>query len=207
MTKIAKNHPKPNLILASASPYRRQLLERLGLLFTVQAVDIDETVHTGESAQELVSRLSRGKAHAAMDRLEPDDKTAVIIGSDQVAVHDGIILGKPGDAARAREYLSRFSGNMVQFLTAVFVIDVWNHASHEHTDITRVHFRDLADSEIRDYVDREQPFDCAGGFKAESLGIVLFNRIESDDPTGLLGLPLIWVAQALRESGMDTLSD
>ena len=207
MTKIAKSRSKPILILASASPYRRQLLERLCLDFTVRPADIDESRHSRETAQAYVGRLARGKAQAIADNMPPDQKNSVIIGSDQIAVHKENILGKPGDANNACEQLSQFSGSMVRFLTAVCILDTSLDAYREHTDETRVYFRELTHAEIASYVDREQPFDCAGGFKAESLGIVLFNRIESDDPTGLLGLPLIWVAQALRKSSIRTLPD
>ena len=207
MTKITETRSKRRLILASASAYRRRLLQRLGLNFTVQAADIDESRQADESAQTQVTRLARGKAVAIANKLQSNEKNVVIIGSDQVAVHNEQILGKPGDAKNACEQLARFSGSMVQFLTAVCVLDVANNILHEHTDETQVYFRKLSNSEIESYVDREQPFDCAGGFKAESLGIVLFSQIDCSDPTGLLGLPLIWVTQALRACGIKTLAD
>ncbi|MEM6639785.1 MAG: Maf family protein [Pseudomonadota bacterium] len=180
------------LILGSGSTYRRELLERLGLDFDVMAPHIDETPHTGEPPDALVARLAREKA-AAVAKAHPD---AVVIGSDQVAVLDGQILGKPVTVARARAQLANASGREVGFLTGVCVRSA--RLSQSHLDVTRVVFRTLSDSDIERYVKREEPLDCAGSFKAERLGISLFERIESSDPTGLIGLPLIWLSAALR---------
>jgi septum formation protein len=193
---------RPSLILASASPYRRALLERLELPFRQRAAEIDESPRPGESPADLVRRLARSKAEAVA-RAEPG---AVVIGSDQVAVRGDEILGKPGDAAAAIDQLSRSAGRHVEFLTGVCVLGgAQPEDPEEHIDITRVVFRPLAAEEIRRYVEREQPFDCAGSFRAEALGIALFERIDSQDPTGLIGLPLIWLAGALRRVGLPVL--
>lgn len=185
------------LILASTSRYRRALLARLGLPFECVAPDVDESSLPGESPPALAARLARLKAEAVAAR----HPAAVVIGSDQVAVRGEEVLGKPGTVGRCREQLRRSSGREVTFLTAVHVIDGPAGASESHTDVTRVRFRVLSDDEIARYVERDQPLDCAGGFKAESLGIALFERIESADPTGLTGLPLAWLCGALRRAG------
>lgn len=189
----------PTLVLASASPYRRALLERLQLPFRQRPADVDETPRPDETPAELVRRLARSKAEAVA-RAQPG---AVVIGSDQVAVRGEEILGKPGDAATAVDQLTRSAGRHVEFLTAVCVLGPGGDAEpEEHIDITRVVFRPLAADEIERYVERERPFDCAGSFRAEALGITLFERIDSQDPTGLIGLPLIWLAGALRRLGL-----
>jgi septum formation protein len=191
--------PQPELVLASASPYRRALLERLGVPFRQRSADIDETPQRGESAAELVMRLARAKA-GTIARAEPH---AVVIGSDQVAVRGDDILGKPADAADAMAQLALSAGRQVEFLTGVCVLAPGHKEDpEEHMDITRVVFRPLDAGEIRRYVERERPLDCAGSFRAEGLGIALFERIDSQDPTGLIGLPLIWLAQALRRLGV-----
>jgi septum formation protein len=188
-----------SLVLASASPYRRALLERLGLAFRQLPADVDESRRPGESPAELVRRLARAKADAVARR-EPG---SIVIGSDQVAVRGEEILGKPGDAEHAVDQLTRSAGRHVEFLTAVCVLGgAHPDEPEEHIDITRVTFRPLPPEEIRRYVERERPFDCAGSFRAEGLGIVLFERIDSQDPTGLIGLPLIWLAGALRRLGL-----
>lgn len=187
------------LVLASGSPYRRELLERLQLPFRQVPADIDETPRPGESPAELVRRLARAKAEAVA-RQEPG---SIVIGSDQVALRGEEILGKPGDAEHAVDQLTRSAGRHVEFLTAVCVLSgAHPDDPEEHIDITRVTFRPLPAEEIRRYVERERPFDCAGSFRAEGLGIVLFERIDSQDPTGLIGLPLIWLASALRRLGL-----
>ena len=185
------------LILASTSRYRRALLERLGLPFACVAPQVDESRHAGESPLALASRLAREKAQTVA-RAHPQ---ATVIGSDQVAARDEELLGKPGTVAACRDQLRRSSGRSVLFLTAVHVIDGATGSSESHVDETRVQFRELADDEIDRYIERDQPLDCAGGFKAESLGIALFERIDSADPTALTGLPLAWLCQALRRAG------
>ena len=186
------------LILASTSRYRRALLGRLGVPFDCVAPDVDEARLPGESAVDLAARLARLKAEA-VSRLHP---AAVVIGSDQVALRGSEVLGKPGTVERCREQLAHSAGRDVVFLTAVHVIDGPSGRADSHVDRTTVLFRELATDEIDRYVERDRPLDCAGGFKAESLGISLFERIDSSDPTGLTGLPLAWVCGALRRAGM-----
>jgi septum formation protein len=186
------------LILASTSPYRRLLLARLGLPFECVAPAADEVRLPGEPAAQMAARLARLKAEAVA-RLHP---AAVVIGSDQVALRGTEVLGKPGTVERCREQLLQSSGQAVIFLTAVHVIDGPAGRSEAHTDRTVVQFRPLTLAEIDRYIERDQPLDCAGGFKAEALGIALFERIESTDPTGLTGLPLSFVADALRRAGL-----
>ena len=186
------------LILASTSRYRRALLGRLGLSFDCVAPRVDEARQPDESAVGMASRLARLKAEA-VSRLHP---SAVVIGSDQVALRGHDLLGKPGTVERCREQLQQSSGRDVVFLTAVHVIDGPAARAESHVDRTTVHFRDLAVDEIDRYIERDKPLDCAGGFKAESLGIALFERIDSADPTGLTGLPLAWLCGALRRAGL-----
>lgn len=186
------------LILASTSPYRRTLLERLGLPFECVAPRVDETPLPGESAAEMSLRLARLKAEAVAAQF-PD---CLVIGSDQVALRDTEKLGKPGSVEACRAQLLQSSGREVQFLTAVHFVDGPRHRTESHVDRTLVRFRTLQPAEIDRYIAADHPLDCAGGFKAESLGIALFERIESEDPTGLTGLPLIWVAAALRRAGL-----
>jgi septum formation protein len=187
----------PQLVLASTSKYRRSLLDRLSLPYTVQGPMIDESALPGEDPIALVSRLARAKAHAVAERYPQ----GVIIGSDQAAILGRTILGKPETVERCVEQLRNASGQRVSFHTAVHVVDLRNRRHEAHVDTTTVAFRSLAETEIRNYVARENPLDCAGGFKAESLGIALFDRIDSQDPTALIGLPLIWLAGALRRAG------
>ena len=185
------------LILASTSPYRRALLERLQVPFECVAPEVDETRQPDEPAEKMACRLARLKAEAVSSRYPQ----AVVIGSDQVAVRGEDVLGKPGTTARCFEQLRQSSGQEVLFLTAVYVVDGSTGTAESHVDITRVRFRRLTTPEIERYIELDQPLDCAGGFKAEALGIALFEQIESTDPTGLTGLPLAWVAGALRRCG------
>ncbi|MDE2050303.1 MAG: septum formation protein Maf [Gammaproteobacteria bacterium] len=187
----------PELILASTSPYRRSLLERLGLAFTALPPQTPEDALPGELPPDRALRLAVAKTQAIASS-RPD---AVIIGSDQVAAVGGRILDKPGDAARCRAQLTAASGSSARFHTACAVIAPKAGIRMLHIDTTTVFFRSLTDQEIERYVERERPFDCAGGFRAEGLGISLFESIESRDPTALIGLPLIWVACALRRAG------
>lgn len=186
------------LILASTSRYRRALLGRLGVPFDCVAPQVDEARQPDESAAAQAARLARLKAEA-VSRLHPG---AIVIGSDQVALRGSEVLGKPGTVERCREQLTLSSGRDVVFLTAVHVIDGPAGWSDSHVDRTTVRFRDLTAEEIDRYIERDRPVDCAGGFKAESLGIALFERIDSSDPTGLTGLPLAWVCGALRRAGL-----
>ncbi|WP_192036631.1 nucleoside triphosphate pyrophosphatase [Halomonas sp. YLGW01] len=191
----------PPLILASSSPWRRQLLERLGLPFTWASPEIDETPRPGESPDALVHRLALAKA----SRLAETFSHHLIIGSDQVAVFDGEILGKPGSDAAARAHLARFSGQRVHFMTGLALLDTaggrhW--LAHETFDVV---FRHLRADEIARYVAREQPLDSAGSFRMEGLGIALFERLEGNDPNSLIGLPLIRLCAMLRDAGLDPL--
>ncbi|WP_028917411.1 Maf family protein [Pseudoxanthomonas sp. J35] len=183
------------LILASTSRYRRELLQRLRLPFECASPGIDETPLRAESPPQLVRRLAQAKADAVAERF-PD---AWVIGSDQAAELDGQVLGKPGGREAAIAQLTQMSGRTVRFHTAVCL----RRGAHElaTVDLTQVHFRTLAADEIERYVDAEQPFDCAGSFKCEGLGISLFEAIENRDPTALIGLPLIALSGLLREAG------
>lgn len=190
----------PPLLLASTSPYRRELLARLRLPFETARPEVDETPRADEDPTALVARLAQAKAIA----IARQRRGAWVIGSDQVAQFEGRALGKPGDRAHAIAQLSSMSGRAVQFRTGVCVLrmgaDGAFHA-HEALDTTVVRFRALADEAIARYVDAEQPFDCAGSFKSEGLGIALFDAIQTDDPTALVGLPLIATARLLRAAG------
>ena len=186
------------LILASTSPYRRELLSRLGVPFDVAAPGTDETRHPGEDPKAMVARLAREKAAAVAAKAGD----ALVIGSDQCAVLGGVVLGKPGSYDKAVSQIAAASGHSVRFLTAVCLHDAASGQIREALDETVVKFRKLQDAEIRRYVDREQPLDCAGSFKSEGLGITLFERIENRDPTALMGLPLIALAGLLRDAGV-----
>ncbi|HJR72585.1 MAG TPA: Maf family nucleotide pyrophosphatase [Luteimonas sp.] len=183
------------LILASTSPYRRELLARLGLPFGTVSPQVDEAPIPGEAPPETARRLAAAKAAAVVAR-EPD---AWVIGSDQIAELDGSALGKPGGREAAIAQLSAMSARAVRFATAV-TLQRGEERFHA-LDSTLVRFRPLSAEEIARYVDAEQPFDCAGSFKSEGLGIALFDAIESRDPTALIGLPLIAVAGLLRKAG------
>lgn len=185
------------LILASTSPYRRALLERFRLPFRCVAPEVDEAHRDGEAAAERSARLALAKAAAVAAR-HPD---AAVIGSDQVALCEGIVLDKPGSASVAIEQLHRLSGRVASFHTAVAVQYRRGAVFDSFTNVTQVRFRALSPTEIERYVAAEQPFDCAGSFRSEALGSVLFEGLVSDDPTGLVGLPLIRLAASLRSMG------
>lgn len=189
------------LILASSSVYRQALLKRLQLPFETYAPDVDETPLAGEPAEQLARRLSLAKARAVAV-LQPG---ATIIGSDQVASLSGRLLGKPGTAARARVQLAQSSGQLVEFHTAICVI-ASNGTEFVECVRSTVQFRHLQAGEIDRYLELERPWDCAGSFKWESLGISLFERLRGDDPTALEGLPLICLSKLLRQLGIDALS-
>lgn len=184
------------MILASASRIRGELLDRFGLPYRVDAANVDEAPLQGEPPDALARRLSAAKAEAVSAR----HPAACVIGSDQVALHDGVVLGKPGTADRARSSLAAFSGGTVLFLTGL-ALARGGVIQHHHLDRTTVRFRDLSDAEIERYVERDQPLDCAGSFRLESLGPSLFESVHSEDPTALLGLPLITLAHCLRAQG------
>jgi 7-methyl-GTP pyrophosphatase len=187
----------PPLILASTSPYRRELLARLRLAFESMPPEVPEEHLQGESPADRSLRLALAKAQAVA-RLHPG---ALVIGSDQVAAVGEQLLGKPGDAAGCRVQLGTLSGKTARYYTACALVGVNAGVRLAHVDTTTVVFRSLSAAEIERYVACEQPYDCAGGFKAEGLGVALFECIESEDPTALIGLPLIWLAGALRGAG------
>lgn len=190
-----------SLVLASTSAYRRALLERLGLPFTVARPEVDESPLPGESPEVLAERLALAKAEAVLIRVaEHTQRGTWVIGSDQVAELDGRPLGKPGTRAAAVAQLQSMSAREVRFLTALSLAGPDGRRLRA-LDITTVRFRALAIDEIERYVDREQPLDCAGSFKSEGLGIALFDGIDNHDPTALIGLPLIATARLLREAG------
>ncbi|MHB0763237.1 Maf family protein [Stutzerimonas sp. NM35] len=188
-----------HLLLASSSPYRRELLSRLRLPFDCRAPHIDETAHPDESPEQLVRRLSREKTRALAET-HPDH---LIIGSDQVAVLGDRIIGKPHTFERAREQLLSCSGKRLDFLTGLTLLDSRN--ASEQVDCVRfsVLFRDLGEAQIERYLRAEQPFDCAGSFKAEGLGISLFRATEGEDATSLIGLPLIRLVDMLNNAGIE----
>jgi septum formation protein len=189
----------PRLILASTSRYRRELLARLGVPFDVQAPDTREEPLAGESPPAMAARLALAKARSIAG------PHLVVIGSDQVASLDGRVLRKPGAHDVAVAQLRACQGKTVLFHTAVAVVATDTGATAEHVDRTEVRFRRLGDAALEEYVRLEQPLDCAGSFKIEGLGVALFEQVSSHDPTALIGLPLIFVAHALRTMGLDPL--
>ena len=190
------------LVLGSTSRYRRELLARLGLPFEVCAPEVDETPLAGELPVATALRLSEAKARAVAARY----RDALVIGSDQVADCDGRAVSKPGDRANAQRELRALSGRTIVFHTGVALVDAaTGRCQREIVDVVSV-FRTLMDAEIDAYLDREAPYDCAGGVKSEALGIALFERISSDDPTALVGLPLIALCRMLRAEGVSVLT-
>jgi len=187
--------PSP-LVLASTSAYRRELLQRLRLPFDCARPQVDETPRLGEPPPDLAVRLARAKAEDVAGRMPG----AWVLGSDQVAEFDGRPIGKPGDRANAIAQLSAMSGREVRFQTALCLARA-DRAPQQALDLTVVRFRDLSLAEIERYVDAEEPYDCAGSFKSEGLGIALFEAVDSHDPSALIGLPLIATARLLRAAG------
>ncbi len=183
------------LLLASSSPYRRELLSRLQVPFDWQAPEVDEQPLAGESPQQLALRLSSRKAQA----LAKSHSEHLIIGSDQVASCRGQSVNKPGNHAKAHQQLRELSGQRVDFYTGLCVLDSASGRSSADTVTTEVVFRPLSDTDIDNYLSCERPYDCAGSFKAEGLGISLFERISSDDNTAIIGLPLIRLRQMLEQ--------
>ncbi|WP_281688415.1 nucleoside triphosphate pyrophosphatase [Pseudomonas citronellolis] len=186
------------LILASSSPYRRELLQRLRLPFECASPDIDESPLPGESAEQLVRRLAEAKARALAARF-PEH---LIIGSDQAAVQGQAILGKPHTLERAMEQLKASNGSSVSFLTGLALLDSASGRCQVDCIPFRVHFRELDEARIRRYLEAERPFDCAGSFKAEGLGVSLFRATEGEDGTSLVGLPLIRLVDMLLAEGV-----
>ncbi|MBV0931841.1 Maf family protein [Marinobacterium weihaiense] len=188
----------PTLVLASSSPWRREILDKLGLPYRTKHPEIDETALANESAAVLVSRLAEEKARA-VGRSFPD---ALVIGSDQVAVLDDQIIGKPGTHDRATEQLKAASGRSVTFLTGLCLLNTRTGHCQVDTVPYQVHFRPLDDDLIEGYLQHEQPYNCAGSFRSEGSGIVLFERLEGDDPNTLVGLPLIRLVRMLEAEGV-----
>ena len=188
-----------NLILASTSRYRKALLEKLGLPFECAAPDVDERPLVDESAQELVARLARAKAQAIANNRDH----GLIIGSDQVCVCNGRILGKPGTIENAIAQLMAAQGRSVTFYTGLCILNAATNEIHQLIEPFTVHFRDLDEAAIRRYVEAELPLDCAGSFKCEGMGIVLFKGLEGRDPNALIGLPLISLIELLARHGLN----
>lgn len=189
------------LILGSSSPFRRELLDRLGLDYECDSPEIDESRLDGESAEALVVRLAEAKARAVVER----HANALIIGSDQVAVLGEQILGKPGSHDKAVEQLKQASAQFVTFHTGLCLYDSRNDTSQIVHVPFAVQFRKLTDSQIEHYLQREQPYNCAGSFKSEGLGIALFERMQGEDPNALIGLPLIRLVSMLETAGVQVL--
>jgi septum formation protein len=194
--KVMAQHRR--LVLASTSRYRKELLARLGLAFEVAAPQVDERPLGGETPPDTALRLAALKAQS----VRAQHRDALIIGSDQVAVSDGRLLGKPGDHANAVRQLRSLSGKSADFHTAVALLDAANGKVQSRIVACRVHFRPLDDARIEKYLRREQPYDCAGSAKAEGLGIALIAAIETRDPTSLIGLPLIALTSMLERAGL-----
>jgi septum formation protein len=192
----------PSLVLASTSRYRRELLQRLRLPFDVVSPEVDETPQAGEAPAALALRLALAKARVVASQ-RPD---SVVIGSDQVADLDGLAVGKPGTHELAVQQLTSMSGRAVVFQTAVAVVHAAGSFERALLAPVTVRFRTLTAVEIEHYLRTEQPYDCAGSAKSETLGIALLEAIESDDPTALVGLPLMRTCALLREAGVDPLA-
>lgn len=193
--------PAPRLVLASTSRYRRGLLERLGVAFQVADPGVDEARRAGEPPEAMAERLARSKALSVAERFPG----SLIIGCDQVAHCDGEIFGKPGTHENAVRQLRALSGREAVFHTAVCVHDARTSATRVRIVPCRVAFRRLDDAQIESYLAKEQPYDCAGSAKSEGLGIALIARIAGEDPSALVGLPLIALVDLLREQGLDVL--
>lgn len=196
---MATHSRPPRIVLGSTSRYRAELLRRLIADFEQSAPGTDEAQLPDEAPAQRALRLAIAKAEAAAG----SSRDALVIGSDQVAELDGMILDKPGTAERARAQLAASSDREVHFHTALCLLDTRDGRRHTHVDHTRVLFRELGTAEINRYIEREQPLDCAGSFKCEGLGISLFESIDNHDPSALIGLPLIALARLLRETGID----
>ncbi len=192
----------PQLILASTSPFRKAVLEKLELPFETRAPTVDETPQPGEPPARLVERLAIAKARAIAEQLD----AGLVIGSDQVAVIDDQILGKPGTHSRAVAQLQQASGKRVTFLTGLALINAATGQVQSEVVPFSVVFRQLTDSQIENYLHKEQPYNCAGSFKSEGLGIALFEKLEGDDPNTLIGLPLIRLTRMLEQENVDVLS-
>ncbi len=186
------------LVLGSTSPFRRQLLEKLGLPFDTASPETDETPLGGETPEQLVARLAEAKARA----VKSQHPKALIIGSDQVAVNEGEILGKPHTHDKAMEQLRNASGKHVRFLTGLCLYNAATDRAQVEVVPFDVVFRDLSDEMIDNYLKAEQPYNCAGSFKSEAMGIALFEKLEGEDPNTLIGLPLIRLVRMLEAEGV-----
>ena len=185
------------ILLASSSRYRQGLLDRFLDDYQTVTPAIDESALEGEEPAAMAARLARQKAEAVSSA----SRDALVIGADQLAVLDGVVLGKPGEHQRAVEQLLAASGRSVTFLTAVCILDSASRRRYEHIDVTTVRFRQF-DRRLADaYLHHDEPYDCAGSFKIEGAGFVLFESVSTDDPTALIGLPMIWLAGTLQELG------
>jgi MAF protein len=193
---------KTPLILASSSPFRQQILKKLNLPFESFSPNVDESALPNETPEQLVYRLSELKAKSA----DQFFSKGLVIGSDQVAVYNNTILGKPHTKKNAVEQLTRFSGNKVTFLTGLSLYDIESDCVTTIVEPFYVHFRTLTQTQIEAYCDAEKPYQCAGSFKSEGLGICLFEKLEGDDPNSLIGLPLIKLTKLLAERGLDVLN-
>lgn len=189
------------LILASSSPYRAALLNKLKIKFEAIAPDIDEAPSTHETPIQLVQRLGREKA-SVVAKAHPE---AWVIGSDQVAFHNGQIIGKPGERTTAINQLLAFSEQTIEFYTSIVLMNYSGSIVYEDFDKTQVQFRNLSRRHVEYYVDQERPFNCAGSFKSEGLGVALFSAIKTEDPNALIGLPLIKLVQLMVKAGIDPL--
>ncbi|CAK4068727.1 Maf family protein [Vibrio sp. 16] len=192
--------PNYQLVLASTSPYRAQLLNKLAVPFVTASPDFDETPLDNETPFELVKRLAIGKANSCQT-----PQASLVIGSDQVCVIDGKIIGKPHTREKAIEQLTQQSGKSIQFFTGLAVYNSVSGETQALVDTFTVHFRSLSQHQIESYVDKEEPFNCAGSFKSEGLGIALFERLEGKDPNTLVGLPLIDLIDMLEKQGLNIL--
>lgn len=192
-----QNPSSPSIVLASASPYRRGLLDRFLDDYEAVSPDIDESNAEGLSPKKLARHLARKKA----ETVSMQARDSLIIGADQLAVLDGQVLGKPGDHQKAIEQLLAASGQTVTFRTAVCILDPVGRSRYEHVDNTTVHFRQFDRRLAETYLRHDEPYDCAGSFKIEGAGFVLFESVKTDDPTALIGLPMIWVSDVLLELG------
>ncbi|MEW6993668.1 nucleoside triphosphate pyrophosphatase [Colwelliaceae bacterium MEBiC 14330] len=191
------------LVLGSTSPFRKQILEKLQLPFECAKPNIDETAIHGESPQALVERLAIEKAKAVSSHYA----NALIIGSDQVAVCQGEILGKPHNFENAVSQLSKFSNKSITFYTGLCIFDNVTGITTSLVEPFIVHFKALSNNDIESYLHAEQPYNCAGSFKSEGLGICLFSKLEGEDPNTLIGLPLIKLVELLKEHGVDVLAE
>ena len=192
-----QNPSAPTIVLASASPYRRGLLDRFLDDYQAVSPDIDEGNPGDLSPKKLARHLARKKAETVL----PTARNSLIIGADQLAAMDGRVLGKPGNHQKAIEQLMAASGQAVTFRTAVCILDPVGKTRYEHVDKTTVHFRTFDRRLAESYLRHDEPYDCAGSFKIEGAGFVLFDSVTTDDPTALIGLPMIWVSDVLLELG------